>query len=1092
MKTYLCKNKGYRCISFILLFMIGVINIYAQQNKTITGKVTDDKGEAIIGASIAIENTTIGVLTDAEGNYSISVPANTEKLKFSFMGYITQHIAIKGEGVMNVTLSEGTQALDEVVVVGYGVQKKVNLTGSVASVSSKDLESRPLTNASSGLGGLLPGVRVVQSSGKPGSDGATIRIRGLGTLNDSSPLVIVDGIEGDMNAVNPSDIESVNVLKDAASSAIYGARAANGVILVTTKKGSTGKTSISFSSTFSLAKATGIRDYVSDFVTYMNIMNTGYENAGSAAPFGNTDFTNWEYANAHPNELNEYGYPMHVAYPNTNWYDELLKTQWTQNYNLSARGGSDKTTYSLSLGYLNNPGIMNNSGIEQINGRVNVDAKIAKFLTVGTQTWFMKRKTQRGDTADAFSKARSSSPAVYPKYGNMYGSTAAAGDNQQSNNPLYTVESGNGFYDNNRLITTWFAKFDILKGLSFETKFNYTYSNYEMSSYTNQLERYNFATNQLTYAAGELSSKDVQYGYQRNHTLTFENLINYNTTIANDHSISALLGHNEYYYHTYNFYGTGTGLIDISLPNLSSTSNPKSVSGTESDNSMRSFFGRINYVYKNKYLFEANLRYDGSSKFSDDNRWGVFPSFSAGWRLEQEGFMPGWFKNTFQNFKLRGSWGKLGNSSIDSYQYANTYQQHSEGYYSFNGTAAPGMIVKTIGNNNLKWETTNVWGAALETNFLNQRAAVSVEYYDKYTDGILYRPTINGILGYKTAPMMNLAEVSNKGIEVTLGWNDNIKDFRYSVGVNFSYNKNNVEKYKGTLVQGMVDGVWTTNYSSVANGTDNVILEGHMMNEHRVLKVYNGNGSYFNSDGSVNINGGPKGGMIRTEQDLEWVKAMIAAGYSFNAVTAANIGKKNGLYYGDMIYADVNGDGKYGDTSTDRVFTGTSAVPKWNFGMNFSAEYKGFDFSMVWMGLFKAQVWSSEAGTNNHVLLYGGQIPEDIANNSYFYDPQNPGDARTNINAKYPRLRVGSDSFNNVRNNFWLSSASFLRLKNIQLGYTLPKSITRPLNITNLRVFVSGENLLTITPFDGLDPESQVWASYPALKQYAFGLNLTF
>lgn len=371
MKTYLCKNKRYRCISFILLFMIGVINIYAQQNKTITGKVTDDKGETIIGASIAIENTTIGVLTDAEGNYSISVPVNTEKLKFSFMGYITQRITIKSENVMNVTLSEGTQALDEVVVVGYGVQKKVNLTGSVASVSSKDLESRPLTNASSGLGGLLPGVRVVQSSGKPGSDDATIRIRGLGTLNDSGPLVIVDGIEGDMNAVNPSDIESVNVLKDAASSAIYGARAANGVILVTTKKGSKGKASISFSSTFSLAQATGIRDYVSDFVTYMNIMNTGYENSGSAAPFGNTDFTNWEYANAHPNELNEYGYPMRVAYPNTNWYDELLKTQWTQNYNLSARGGSDKTTYSLSLGYLNNPGIMNNSGIEQINGRVS-------------------------------------------------------------------------------------------------------------------------------------------------------------------------------------------------------------------------------------------------------------------------------------------------------------------------------------------------------------------------------------------------------------------------------------------------------------------------------------------------------------------------------------------------------------------------------------------------------------------------------------------------------------------------------------------------------------------------------------------------
>lgn len=1092
MKTYLHKSKKYRCISFILLFMIGVINIYAQQNKTITGKVTDDTGEAIIGASIAVENTTIGVLTDVDGNYSISVPANAEKLKFSFMGYITQHIAIKGENVINVILREGTQALDEVVVVGYGVQKKVNLTGSVASVSAKELESRPLTNASSGLGGLIPGVRIVQTSGKPGSDGATIRVRGTNTLNDSSPLVIVDGIEGDINAVNPSDIESVNVLKDAASSAIYGARAANGVILITTKKGSKDRTAISFSSTFSKAQASGIRDHISDFVTYMNTVNTANVNAGATPSFGEVDFKNWEYANAHPNELNEYGYPMRVAYPNTDWYDVILKEQWVQNYNLSARGGSDKMNYSLSLGYLNNPGIMNNSGIEQINGRVNVEAKITKFLTVGTQTWFMKRKSERGDTADAFSKTRSSSPAVYPKYGEYYGSTAASGDNQQANNPLFSVDQASGFYNNNRLITTWYAKFDIIKGLNFETKFNYTYSNYEMSSYSRQFERYNFATNQLTSAAADLSTKDVQYGYQRNRTLTVENLINYNTTIAQDHTISALLGHNEFYYHTYNFYGTGRGLIDISLPNLSSTSEPKSVTGTESDNSMRSFFGRINYDYKSKYLFEANVRYDGSSKFADGNRWGVFPSFSAGWRLEQEDFMPDWFKNTFQNFKIRGSWGRLGNSSVAAYRYLNTYQQHSEGQYSFGGTAAPGLIIKNIGNPSLKWESTDAWGAALETNFLDQRAAVSVEYYDKYTDGILFAPTINGILGYKNAPVMNLAEVSNRGVEVTLGWNDRIKDFNYSIGVNFSYNKNNVEKYKGTLVQGMVDGVWTTNYSSVANGTDNVTLEGHIHNEHRVLKVYRGSGNYYNSDGSVNINGGPKDGMIRTEADLEWVKSMVAAGYKFNAVTAANIGKKNGLYYGDMIYADVNGDGTYGNTSTDRIFTGTSSVPKWNLGMNLSASYKGFDFSMIWMGLFKAQTWSSESATNNHIILAGGKIPTDIANNSYFYDPENPNDPRTNINGKYPRLRTGSDSFNTVRSDFWLSSTSFLRLKNIQLGYTLPKSVTRPLNITNLRLFVSGENLLTITPFEGMDPEAQVWASYPTLKQYAFGFNLTF
>lgn len=1089
---------------FILLLMIGSLNVYAQQSKTITGKVTDENRETIIGASISVEGTAIGTITDIDGNYSLVIPANTEKLKISYIGYITQYVAIKNESVINIILKDGTQAIDEIVVVGYGVQKKVNLTGSVASIDSKSLESRPLTNVSSGLGGLIPGVRVSQGSGQPGSDGATIRIRGLGTLNDSSPLIIIDGIEGDMNSVNPADVESVNVLKDAASSAIYGARGANGVVLITTKKGTKDRSSISFSSTFSLAQPTGIKDYVSDFITYMNIMNTAKENIGDTAPFGETDFDKWTYANANPNELNEFGIPLSVVYPNVDWYDVLMKDQWTQNYNLSARGGTDRINYNLSLGYLNNPGIMSNSGLEQFNGRINLEARVTDFLTVGTQTWFMKQSRERGDTKDAFSKARSTSPAVYPKYKGRYGATASMGDNQGGNNALYFLDLADGTYDVNRLVTTWFAKFNILKGLTFETKFNYTYLNYERSKYNKQMSTYNFETNQVRTAEGDLTAKTVEYGYQRNRTLTVENLINYNTTIEKDHTISALLGHNEFFYHTYNFYGTGKGLIDISLPNLGSTSEPYSVAGTESDNAMRSFFGRINYDYKNKYLFEFNMRYDGSAKFADDNRWGVFPSLSAGWRIEQEDFMPDWFRSFFQNFKIRGSWGKLGNNILDTdnpannpYLYMNKYQQHTEGYYSFGGTAAAGLIIKNIGNPNLKWESTKVWGAALETNFFDQRAAASFEYYDKYTDGILFRPTINGIMGYKNAPMMNLAEVSNRGIEVTLGWRDKIKDLNYSVGVNFSYNTNKVEKYKGTLQQGWVEEngklVWKTNYGDVASGSDNAILEGHMINEHRVLQVYRGNGNYFNGDGSVNINGGPKDGMIRTEADLDWVKSMIAAGYTFNAVNSAYVGQKNGLYYGDMIYADINGDGKYGDTSTDRVFTGTSTAPKWHLGMNFSADYKGIDFSMVWMGLFKAQVWGCEDATNNHVLILGGgRIPEDIANDSYFYDPANPNDPRTNINAKYPRLRTGSDSFNKVRSNFWLTSASFLRLKNIQLGYSLPESIIRPLNINNLRVFVSGENLLTISPFKGMDPESQAMSGYPTLKQYAIGFSLNF
>lgn len=1080
-----------------LFVLLGCTTILYAQNKTVTGIVSDNKGETIIGANIAVPGTETGGISDMNGGFSISVPENTRELVISYIGYITQSVTISNRTHVKVVLKEDLFALDELVVVGYGIQKKVNLTGSVASVNSKELESRPLTNISSGLGGLLPGVQILQGSGKPGSDGAEIRIRGgLNTLNNNAPLIIIDGIEGSMNDLNPLDVESVNVLKDAASAAIYGARAANGVILITTKKGSKDKMVVSFSSTFSMAQPTGIKEYINDFITYMHTMNTAKENVGSTPTFGETDFKNWEYANAHPNELNEYGIPLSVAYPNTDWYDVIMKDQWTQSYNLSARGGTDRINYNLSLGYLNNPGIMNNSGLEQFNARANIEAKITNFLTIGTQTWFMKRKTGLGDTSDAFSKTRSASPAMYPVYDGKYGSTSSVGDNQQSNNPLYFLDINGGFNYHNRISTTWYAKVNILKGLNFETKFNYTYANNEKSSYQKQLERYNFATNQQTMAPADLNNKSVTYFYERERTFTVENLITYTTTLGVDHTISALVGHNEFSYRKYDFTSMGKGLIDISLPNLDSTFSPEKVGGKESEDAMRSFFGRINYDYKNKYLFETNLRYDGSAKFAKGKRWGVFPSFSGAWRLDQEAFMPEGFRNFFQNFKLRGSWGMLGNNAINPYLFANSYRQHSQGDYAFGNNIARGLIVKTIGNPKLKWESTKAWGAAIDANFLRQRAAVSVEYYHKYTDGILYKPTINGIMGHKNAPMMNLAEVSNKGIEVTLGWNDKIKDFRYSIGMNVIYNVNKVEKYKGRLEEywdeSSGERVWKTNFSNVANGSDNVTIEGHRINEHRVLKVYKGNENYFNADGSVNPNGGPRSGMIRTEQDLEWVKAMTKAGYSFNAVTDANIGKKNGLYYGDLIYADINGDGKYGDVNTDRVFTGTSTAPKWNVGLNLSAEYKGFDFSTVWMGLFKAQVWGCEDATNNHVLLAGGKIPVDITKNSYFYDPEKPNDPRTNIHAKYPRLRTGGDSFNKVRSDFWLTSGSFLRMKNVQIGYTLPKNILRTLSISNLRVFVSGENLITITPFSGMDPESQLMSGYPTLKQFAFGFNLNF
>lgn len=1094
---FLLRSAYLRTYCFLFLLLVVSLAGYAQNSFIVTGKVTDENGEPVIGASIAVEGTATGTMSDIDGSYTLNLPDRNVTLRVSYIGYIGVTEKTTGRPVIDFVLREGTEALDEVVVVGYGIQKKVNLTGSVASVNSKELASRPLTNLSSGLGGLLPGVQISQSSGKPDDDGATISIRGLGTLNESKPLIIIDGIEGDMNAVNPNDVESVNVLKDAASSAIYGARGANGVVLITTKKGAKDRTSVSFSSSWSTARPAGLVDYESDFLTYMRYMNTASNNNGAADLYPATDFENWQYANEHPNELNEYGYPYSVVYPNTDWYDEILRKQWVQSYNLSASGGSDRITYNLSLGYLNNPGIMKNSGLERYNGRINAEAKITNFLTVGTQTWFMKQKAELGDTKETFNRFRSSSPGTYPQYDGKFGATAALGGNQQSGNPETVIESAAGNDWRNRFVTTWYARIDLMKGLNFETKFNYTYANREKNEYANQYEVWNFASGQLVTPAANLADKTSAFTYERERTMTVENLLRYNTSIAGQHNLAVLLGHNEFLYKYYDFTATGRGMTDPSLPYLDSLTEPQKTGGKAKDNSMRSFFGRINYDYRNKYLFEANLRYDGSSRFAEGNRWSAFPSFSVGWRLEQESFMPERFRAFFQNFKLRGSWGKLGNNSIDPYLFLNKYEQHKEGYYSFGNTAAPGLIVKNLGNSRLRWEATRVWGAALETNFFDQRASVAVEYYDKYTDGILYKPTMNGIMGNKEAPKMNLAEVSNKGIEVTVGWNDRIKEFRYSAGLNFSYNRNRVEKYRGRLSEGWVvnekgEKVWQSNFGKAADGSDEVILEGHAIKENRVIKMYKGDGSYYNADGSVNVNGGPSDGMIRTEKDLEWIQAMLAAGNTFQGVNASQVGTQAGLYYGDLIYADVNGDGKYGDPSTDRVFTGRSKTPKWLLGFNVAAEYKGFDFSMIWQGAFQAQLWGCESGTNSNVLLTGGRVPEYIAGDSYFYDPEHPDDPRTNISAKYPRLKHSSDALNSARSEFWLTDASYLRLKNIQLGYTLPQTLTRKAFMKNVRVYVSGENLLTITSFTGLDPESQQMSNYPTLKQFAFGLNINF
>ncbi|MCD8167278.1 MAG: TonB-dependent receptor [Bacteroides sp.] len=1078
------------------------IQAVKQNGKTITGTVMD-KNETIIGANVMIKGTTNGTITDLDGNFTISNVPENAILQISYIGYITQEIKVGNQANFQILLVEDAQALDELVVVGYGIQKKVNLTGSVSNIKDKELASRPVTNVSSALGGLAAGVSVLQKSGQPGSDGATIRIRGTGTLNSGAgALVIIDGIEGMLDSVNPRDIENISILKDAASASIYGAKAANGVILVTTKQGTATKPKISFSGTLSIAQPSKKPKFIKDYIEYMNYANEAEENVGSPHRFSETDFKNWQYAKENPNELNEYNYPMYVAYANTDWWDVILETNIAQNYNVSATGGNEYAKHNISLGYLNNPGIIDRTGIERYQARINLEGKITDFLTVGTHTFFSTTDESITNLTTVWNQLRQTTPGIYPEYDGKLGMASAQGEKSDASNILWNLQSEGGDKRRNRINTTWYARIDLLKGLSFESKINYRHVTLEENKFPTKRQRWNFATDKPT----TLDTPDnftTRYFYEKDYTLTSDNVLRYRATVGN-HDVGALVGHNEYYSKKYNFSATGKGLIDGNLHTLGSAAEVIDKSGTETDHSMRSFFGRINYAYKSRYLFEANIRRDGSSRFAKDNRWGTFPSVSGAWRLSEEEFMGEGFRNFFQNFKIRASYGKLGNSTIGTtadpryYAYMNYYVQKTsvDGLYSFGGEPVTTLSVDQLGNSKLKWEETRVADFAIEGAFFNNRASFEINYYDRYTDGILFNPTIPLALGMRKAPVMSLAEVSNRGVEVTLNWRDKINDFSYSIGTNFSYNRNRVEKYKGRLEEELVDNpngskTFVTNFGSVAaNSNNGYIIEGHEIGEYATRIRYKGNGTYFHADGTVNINGGPKDGMIRTEKDMEWVKAMLKADYTFNGV--GTIGK-NTLYYGDLIYADTNGDGNYG-SSTDRQFLGASSNPKWNLGINMNAEYKGFDFSMLWQGSFKAQAYRMNVGENTGRVSAGMQIPTHIARDHYFYDPENPTDPRTNLTATYSRLKpsVSGDNSNYVMSDFYIEDVGFMKLKNIQIGYTIPKKWTNKIKADMIRLYLSGENLLTITSYKGIDPETQSYMSYPALKQVAFGFNINF
>nr|WP_233166968.1 TonB-dependent receptor [Pedobacter sp. ASV2] len=1090
----ICGSSLLKLFALFMFINLMAITAFGQSIK-ISGTVKDASGGPLPGVSVTVKGTSTAVVTGGDGKYTIAVPSAQNRLVFSYIGYDIKEIAAGNSTTLNIVLQEQNNSLNDVVVVGYGVQKKVNVIGSVSTIDAKAIENRPVTNLSSSLSGLSSGVFVRQTSGKPGSDGATIRIRGTGTLNSNNALVVVDGIIGSMDAVNPNDVESVSVLKDAAAGSIYGSLAANGVILITTKKGNSGKVAITYSGLASIARPANLPTFVSDYITHMNLVNEGYRNLGQNPIYTDATIAQWAAANANPDGLTPQGVPNYIAYPNTNWGDVIFENNVVQQHNISLNGGSENTKYLLSAMYLNNPGTMANTGSDKYSLRINLESKVAKFLTVGTQTFASLQTVGLANTDNAFNFLRQTTPGVYPVWDGKYGFPAAAEESSTANNISSYLYSTGGDDRETRINTTVFAKFDILKGLNFETRFNYQTRQEEFNTHSITNERWNFATNTLKTAKTTPDQLSTSYGFNKNYGMTIDNILKYNTTIAKDHEISALAGYNQYYYNYYNFGATKKGLIDETITTLNSATAVTSASGGEYDYAMRSVFGRLNYAYKSKYLLEGVFRYDGSSKFAESRRWGFFPAFSAGWRISQESFMSG-LNDYIGNLKLRASWGKTGNNvmnpdpSLGNYDYQALYASTN---YSYNGIQSNGLVSNKFANPFLVWETTTTSNIGLDGNLFHGKMNFEIDLYRKYTSGILFTPTIPLTTGTAIAATQNIAEVSNKGLEVTVGYNGKLGDFKYGVSGNFAYNFNRVTKYKGTYQAGYTtdalgNRVYKSNLGSVSSGGTNRVLEGHEINEYYLQKVYKGDGNYF-TDGKVNINGGPKDGMIRTPDDMAWLNAMIAAGYTFQP--SGGVGKTK-IYYGDLIYADNNGDGLYGNDG-DAQFVNKSSTPRFNYGFSMNLSYKNIDISMLWSGSAGMWYYWNSTGYNNSIVSLGNAVSTLIANDHYYYNDANPNDPANNITAKYPRLKNTTDGQNaGVASDFYLYNASYLKLKNLQIGYTLPEKISKKAAMSRARIFLSGENLFTITNYPGLDPEIGSGVSYPTMRQYSLGLNVTF
>lgn len=1032
-------------LAFQAMLGIGAGVLYAQK---VTGTViSGSDNEPLIGASVMVQGTKVGSVTDLDGNFTIDAK-NGQTLEVSYLGFITQKVKVNGQK-LNITLQEDKQSLDEVVVVGYGVQKKKLVTGATVQLKGDDIAKLNTTNPLSAMQGQTPGVNIVSTSGQPGA-AMSVTIRGLGTVGNSQPLYLIDGVGGDITTLNPADIESIDVLKDAASAAIYGAQAANGVVLVTTKSGKEGSSKITYDGYVGW-QTLGRKFEMLNSNQYMQIMDEALLNSYNMSPIDWTSLSAIRDANG-----NVY---------NTDWIDQAVDNgALTTSHSLAFTGGSKTSTYSISGGYTGQDGLIGGSDVsyyKRYNLRVNSEHKMWNGLvTIGEHVGFVYKDSRGMGTGNIYNNnlrsAFSTSPLVpvYDADGNYY-STVDSDWNKNDGNPYGTMMMNR--YNQSKSTSVdanVYVQIEPIKNLKFKTVFGL---NYGGSNYRSFTPIYKF-----TPQSGNGITK-VNQSNGNGTSLVWTNTLTYDFNIK-EHHISALLGSE-----TTKYDGESTGSYGVNLTagfddwehayveNTEKGHADRKVSGGPYDATRgQSFFARLGWSWKDRYMVNATMRADGSSKFAKGHRWGYFPSVSAGWTLTEEDFMKS-AASWLDFLKLRLSWGQVGNANINCYQYlapVTTYNTN----YNFGATGGTdawvmGAYTERLANEKVKWETSEQYNVGLDARFLRQRLSLTLDGYTKSTKDWLVQAPILATAG-TGGPVINGGDVKNKGIEVGLSWNDQIgKDLVYSVGANFAYNHNEV----GNIPT--LDGI--------IHGATNQIYQ----NAEEFYRAENGHAiGYFW--------GYKTAGLFQNQKEInDW----IAAG---NGIYQADVKP------GDVKYVDVNHDGVI--NASDKVDLG-NGLPKYTFGFNFSLAWKGFDLSANFTGAAGFQIAQSYRDPSSSQANYSRRILKRWT-----------GEGTSN---EIPRVTYG-DVGNWLFSDLYLQDGDYIRLQNLTMGYDFKKLISWK-GLSKMRLYFQVQNLFTLTKYDGMDPEigsfngtdgnsSDSWVSgvdmgyYPHPRTFIVGLNLAF